>query len=580
MNDVKRRSQRGQVLPIFALFLIVLLGFAALAIDVSGALAARRFYRSAADAASLAGAQDLQVPGSRTVTAAERTEARKHAMGSLLTELGISGGLGGLPAECKNFAVDITDTCILTGSNYHASIKAGTATGPTAIACQTCDPARSVQVGLRNAKYELSFAHIFGQSSWSVGITSVAGLAFARSYAVVTLRPPKKSGNTFLVNDIVLNSNNTVVNVRNGDVGSNANMTYSGTGTVMNIDPGYGMYYFDPIFAPKWYTNPPYPPAQIVEQIPTLIADPNYRFPAMTGARTAPVYDDARTSEYATLPAVERADVVGSECEAELAKVDPSRYTFITSYTRDKIFCFNPGVYMSGTGVKDAKIVIGTGQVGLLKPGAYYLRSGLDVGGLGSRLIGGYWGGQPGVALMFDEAGSGNCPSCIFKGNVADTLALNAGTKFPRGTSGIGAKAAIDWDNKPVETSGAGSPTPAILMSILVRRDTDGTGGISACIVPTSGLLVEPSGCNDNRNQTINIAGGGQLDIEGVQYMPTDNVAIAGSSDANGTIGQIIAWTLSYSGSTVLNQEGAGSQGPGTLRLDGACTAPGTPCNP
>jgi hypothetical protein len=585
VSNAERRSERGQVLPIFALFLIVLFGFAALAIDVSGALSARRFYRSAADGAALAGAQDLQVVGSRKVTSVERIRARQHAMSHLLTELGISGAL---PPACSNGALvptppdkDVPDTCVLPGTNYHVSIKAGTSTGPTAIACQGCDPARSVQVGLRNSNYELSFARLFGQSSWNVGVNSVAGLAFAKSYALMTLRPPKKNGSTFLVNDIALNSTNTIVDIHNGDVGSNANMDYAGGSAAVNIDDGYGMYYFDPNFAPQWYTNPPYPPAQVVQQLPTLMADPLYNYPAMRGINgsdpcpiglpnCAPTFDDARTSLYATLAAVERADV-DAACGAELAKVDPSRYTFIGSYTPDHVYCFNPGVYESGSGARDAKITIGTGQVGILKPGAYYLKSGLDVGGNGSRLIGGYESGKPGVALMFDECAS----QCIFKGNSADTIALNAGTKFPRGTSGIAATAAIDWNNQPVETSGPGSPTPAILMTLLVNRDT-------TCYVPTSPPFQEPAGCDPGSptNFTINIAGGGQLDVEGVQYMPTDNVAISGSSDGKGTVGQIIAWTVTYSGSTKINQDGVGSQGPGTLRLDAACTAPGTPCNP
>ena len=585
MSNAERRSERGQVLPIFALFLIVLFGFAALAIDVSGALSARRFYRSAADGAALAGAQDLQVVGSRKVTSVERIRARQHAMTHLLTELGISGAL---PPACSNGALvptppdkDVPDTCVLPGTNYHVSIKAGTSTGPTAIACQGCDPARSVQVGLRNSNYELSFARLFGQSSWNVGVNSVAGLAFAKSYALMTLRPPKKNGSTFLVNDIALNSTNTIVDIHNGDVGSNANMDYAGGSAAVNIDDGYGMYYFDPNFAPQWYTNPPYPPAQVVQQLPTLMADPLYNYPAMRGINgsdpcpsgppnCAPTFDDARTSLYAALPAVERADV-DAACGAELAKVDPSRYTFIGSYTPDHVYCFNPGIYESGSGARDAKITIGTGQVGILKPGAYYLKSGLDVGGNGSRLIGGYESGKPGVALMFDECAN----QCIFKGNSADTIALNAGTKFPRGTSGIAATAAIDWNKQPVETSGPGSPTPAILMTLLVNRDI-------TCYVPTSAPFQEPAGCDPGSptNFTMNIAGGGQLDVEGVQYMPTDNVAISGSSDGKGTVGQIIAWTVTYSGSTKINQDGVGTQGPGTLRLDAACTAPGTPCNP
>jgi hypothetical protein len=565
-----RHRRRGQVLPLFALFLVVLLGFAALAVDVSGAYSARRAYRSEADAASLAGAQDLQVPGTRTVTPAERIRARRHALDSIVSQLGITGSL---PGACSVTGdVDVTDACVLPGTQFHLSIRAGTYSGQVApIVCSSCDPARSVQVGLRNANYELSFARVLGVSSWNVGVTSIAGLGFSRSYAVVTLRPPKATGSTFNVNDIVLNSNGTIVNVHSGDVGSNANMDYSGLGAQMNIDSGYGMYYFDPYFAPQWYTSPPFPPTQIVQNITTLIQDPGYRYPAMTGA---PTYDDARSSQFATLPAVDRADV-DSTCMAEALKIDPAKYTWMTGLllTPDKIFCYNPGNYLSGSGAKDARIDAATGELAILKPGAYYLESGMKIRG---RVVGGYESGQPGVALMFDERGPSNCSACVFDGNNAETIALNAGTKFPRGASGVAATAAIDWSGLPVQTSGPSSPTPPILISLLVRHDTAGSGGASECVVQP----IERTTCLDSQNRTLTIGGGGQLDVEGVQYMPSDNVTIAGSSDGNGTVGQIISWTLTYSGSTTLNQEGSGAQGPGVLRLDAACTAPGTPCNP
>ncbi len=569
--------QRGQVLPLFALMLVALFAMAGLAIDISSGYSTRQAYRTASDAASLAGAQNLQAAGSRSVNPADRTNAREDALASLMQAFNSTATAGA--CDPSNQVTQI-DNCELLGTPIRVSIKTPSPT------CVQCDRDHSVQVTVSNPNFQLSFSRVLGIDHWNVATTSVAGLAFAKSYAIMTLRPPKETGSTFSVNDIVLNGSGTVVNVHNGDVGSNANMTYSSTfGAVLNLSSGFGMYYFDPYFAPKWYTSPPMPPAQIVQQLPTLIADPTYRYPAMTGARTAPTFDDARTSQYATLPAVERADV-DPACAAEVTKVNPSNYPFIVPAVTspDKIYCFNPGIYRSGSGAKNANITIGTGEVGLLKPGVYYLRSGADIGG---RLIGGYDYGQPGVAIMLDESGPGNCPSCIFKGNNAQTIALNAGTKFPPGTSGTAATAAVDWDDQLVQTSGPASPTPAILMTLLVRPDLDGTGGqfgTSACWVPTTPPFLEPSSppnkCLDSKNQTISIAGGGQLDLEGVQYAPTDNVAIAGSSDGNGTVGQIISWTLSYSGGTTLNQEGPGTQGPGTLRLDAACTAPGTPCNP
>jgi hypothetical protein len=537
----------------FALFLIVLLGMAALAIDVSGALSARRFYRSAADAAALAGGQDLQQGGSRTVTGTEQANARRDAMARLVSLLGASATPGCSPSA------DIVD-CVLPGTPYHVSIKTPSPT------CVTCVPQRSIQVTVRNTEYELSFARLFGQSTWDVASTSVAGLSFGKAYTIQTLRPPKKLGSTFDVRDITIEGTGTTVTVTTGDVGSNSNMDYSGAGAQLILDPDYNMFYFDPLSGPLWGSSP------VGFKIPLLMTDPNYRFPDMTGA---PVYSDARTSE-ADLPStgtppsrpVTRAST-DPTCAAEALKLSPTRYTFMSTQPADKIYCFNPGIYRTTSGPNRAQIVIGTGEVGILKPGAYYLTEGMDVGGNGARIIGGYEPGAPGVALMFDECSTA---ACIFNGNSADTIALNAGTKFPPGTAGTAATAAVDWAGLKVETSGPDSPTPPLPITLLVKKD-------SSCFVPTTAPFIEPSGCDANHNKTINIAGGGSLALEGVQYMPTDNVEISGGSTGTGHVGQIISWTLKYSGGTKINQEGPGTNGPGILRLDAACTAPTTPCN-
>jgi hypothetical protein len=91
---------------------------------------------------------------------------------------------------------------------------------------------------------------------------------------------------------------------------------------------------------------------------------------------------------------------------------------------------------------------------------------------------------------------------------------------------------------------------------------------------------IEPTSCDDNHNATINIAGGGLVALEGVQYAPSDNVQINGGSSGNGRVGQIIAWTLFYAGGTHINQEGASSAGSGVLHLDEACSGGSTPCTP
>lgn len=529
------RSESGQVLPLFALFLVVLLGFGALAIDVSRAYADLRFYRSVADSASLAGAQDLQVPNTRAVNPADYIKARQDAMASLRSQLSASG------APTCDLSVNVAD-CALPGTPYLVSIKTPSPS------CSTCDPARSVQVTVRNPSYPLSLARVFGQDAWNVGVTSVSGLVYGAQYAVITLRPPKALGATFDVRDITLNGTGTTVTVRNGDVGSNANMEINGSGAAMYLDPGFKVYHFT---NPKEWIGAP-----TGQKIDALIRDPNYSYPSFVGA---PTYSNASTA-----PARTRADS-DPACAAEAAKVDPLRYTFMATADPTKIYCYNPGIYNSGG--NNARIVDGTGEVTILKPGAYWLRKGMDIG---SRLVGGYEPGRPGVALVFDPCSN---VQCNFKGNNALTIALNVGTAFPPGSAGVHATAAIDWAGNPVQTSGASSPTPPLVMTILVRKDP-------ACFVPTSPPWQEPAGCNANANQTVVMAGGGSLGLIGVQYAPTDNVRISGGSSGTGEVGQIISWTLTYEGGTRINQHYPGTTGNGILRVDAACTAPGEPCSP
>jgi len=92
-----------------------------------------------------------------------------------------------------------------------------------------------------------------------------------------------------------------------------------------------------------------------------------------------------------------------------------------------------------------------------------------------------------------------------------------------------------------------------------------------------------PASCSnaaENQNKAIDLSGGSGLYLAGVQYMPTDNVTIAGNATTGGYIGQVWAWTLVYTGGSIINQEGSQSQGPGTIRLDAACTVPGIACVP
>ena len=453
------------------------------------------------------------------------------------------------PPTCVPTA-DIVD-CAIPGTAYRVSIKTPSPS------CVDCNVDRSVQVTVRNPVYNLTFARLFGQSTWNVASTSVAGLTFSKSYAIQTLRPPKRTGSTFDVKDITLDGG-TVVSVEMGDVGTNANMNYSGVNSLLTLDSGYDVWYFDPA-GQGWSPTP------TGRRLQTLMVDPNYRYPDMTGA---PTFGDARASQANQTGKPVTTAAANAACATEWGKVDPARYSTIASTPLANVYCYEPGIYdpAAGRGAESAQISIGTGNVGLLKPGAYYLKGGLNVGG---SLLGGYAPGAAGVALMFDECNN----QCTLNGNNAFIFSVNAGTKFPPTFSGgVGATAAIDWAVIPVITSGPLSPNPPLLISILVKKDP-------TCSVPTSPPFQEPAACDANHNTTTNIAGSGGIVLEGVQYMPTDNAVITGNSTSDGRIGQIISWTLKYSGGVRINQEGAAQEGPGILRLDAACTTPSTLCN-
>lgn len=100
----KPHSQRGIVIIWFALLLPLLLGFAALAIDVARLNLAKVELQNAADAAALAGAVSVTGPNSKgvydfgAVTLAAKRVARSHiANGRLIQEVTVNMGYCRIP---------------------------------------------------------------------------------------------------------------------------------------------------------------------------------------------------------------------------------------------------------------------------------------------------------------------------------------------------------------------------------------------------------------------------------------------------------------------------------------------------
>jgi Flp pilus assembly protein TadG len=505
--------------------LVMFFSMAALAIDVSGAYSARQAYRTAADAAALAGAQDLQVASSRGVTSTQYTNARADAEKSMEGQFGDA-------ASCT--LTGNRSNCTFTNLPYQFSIITPLPVG----ACATCDIARSVQVNMVNPAFALSFAHVLGFGNWRVASTAVAGLQFAHSYAIVTLRPPTGTSVSG-VRDIEVGSNATVV-VSTGDVGTNANMVYGGSSSLLSLDPGYNMYYFDPANGPFWGTNPP------GVKMFGMISDPGYPVPVKGSS-----------------PPTGAVDTAGCPVIAAAVQANPYYAPSVPMAglvpDMTKITCYKKGVY-------GAEVRVDNGTLAIFEPGLYFFDGGLDAQG---SVIGGYTPSSEGVAFVFPET-----EGTMFKNrtsggssSLTQIVALNAGTRY-RNPGGNEATAARNYSGGFVQTN----TTPAKLMSVIVPPDL-------ACPVSYP-LVASCTNTEENQNKAIDLSGGSALYLAGVQYAPSDAVTVAGNSASNGYVGQIWAWTLKYTGNATVNQQGDQNTGPGTLRLDAACTAPGTPCIP
>jgi hypothetical protein len=531
---VNDRDARGQILPLFALVLLGLMAFSALVVDIGLKYAVERRYQSIADAASLAGAQQLS-PATRgdPVTDAMRTAAREQA------ERVVVGDLIGDPAlsPCTTSA-DIVD-CELPGGQFHLSVRT------PALACgSACSPQRSIEVSVREPAHPTAFARLFGQTTWDIHRASVAGLEFGKQYAIVTLRPPQPLGSSsgFDVRDFGI-AGGTQVHIAKGDVGTNANMIYGGSGSKLYLDAGYSMFYYDPFGGPDW--TPPTPPDPEGKKIGAMITDPGYVIP-IAPATAGSIAPEGAGSACNTAAATLLASTSYGQFIPRTAPTTPNMAS---------ITCLLPGNFtanpIKGSLGGDTTILL----TDTLNHGLFYFGDGLTVQ---TTLIGGYTPDAPGVAVVIPQNKELNVNS-NGSGSLPFALSLNAGSKLGN-TAGHEATAALDFNGNPIVTTG----TRPLKMSLMVTRDPN-------CTVSTP----YPVGCDDSHNDAIKVTGKSVLYLAGVQFMPTDNSSI-NSSSSTGFVGQVWAWTLKYDGGVSVTQEGSNSTGPGNMRIQTPCS-PGEP---
>jgi hypothetical protein len=415
-------------------------------------------------------------------------------------------------------------------------------------------------------------------------------VVFARQYGVVTLRPTDPRGPSDGNQQDVFVTGGSKVIVGDGDLVTNTNVLCSGSLSEIDLetDKGFAIYHYDPYEA--WVSgsgaclNPP-PGVQVTSPVD----DPAYSIPVrpVAPAPVLPVYnneDQAMGTGSGCAPWCDPD--YATRCDTQQRSVPASYYTLkvvagvtvpdqpINDPTLVVAKCIRPGIYAfrldaknNSSGPPVAYLMESNGPAGTPVSGVYFFDHGSNVQ---DTLIGGYVGGQPGVAIVLLEArtANGSSPGQMTTATSTSLLSLNFGSAYcPLGGCVPGSLALpANGPQGQVKTPDPGG----VLMSLMVVPDP-----VCLPIVP-----VETSACKatENDRRSLTLDGGGNIFLAGVQYAPTDNVKLAGNSGQSADVGAIWSWTIEFKGGTIYQIRTANPQLEGVLRLDRACS-PGNICN-
>lgn len=564
--------ERGQVLVLTALFLVVLLVSAALAIDYSSWLSARRDFQSVADAAALAGAAQLSPPGLGTVTSAQQQNAATDALVYLSDHLGWgidrATAQGALPQYLNQNAPYV----VTVGSRkfcvwiWTPTPSAGTSAGTN----PTCSPASGVlyspatyagsshKVFVRVQEARPSyFARLAGITSELVSAIAVAGTAHS-DYAVITLKP--RLGNPDNQLDLTINGATTHLVVPIGTVGSNFSATCSSasnTGAItfptssleQTLDVAE-----PPPTASCTNANITGGTIQLLPDYP--IPDPDYFTPRpswCTGAYAAECQEPsvAGTASWPWPPlAIYPACATGQDpAQHKITKCNtnftlyPGKYEYInvpigvTATLSRNCYGDTADLVANPTHITPDTDCILSGRAGI-----FYLTSNAATAGIqvdnGGSLVG------CGVLTVFDPRETGGAGKVQFNVSGSNALVALNDASVPGGCTmkwdpgQISGTTAFKWYgyNQPFENP----------VTMWVRPNRNGYTLIGS----------------NNGSNVIKFGANATLHEGGAIYAPEDNTTISGGPAGSG-VGQIVSWTLTYSGGTNITET---YQGPSKIR--------------
>ncbi|MBI3746628.1 MAG: hypothetical protein HY264_08970 [Chloroflexi bacterium] len=562
MTRSNKRDSKGQVLALFAMFLVVLIGATAITVDYGTWLKTRRDYQNVADAAVLAGGGFL----SRPINTTKRGQARHAAWDSLNSQLnlGLSAtDIGGAdPANFADGGLDSTNTSagsplVVNGYRIWVStppIDASTKYPGTFVG--SADRYLFAWVEKDNPSF---FSHIYGQGDRTVSAWATAGV-FASQFAVITLRKNGQAGPANAT-DIDLAGTNTILQVANGDVGGNWGMKLN-SGSSLYLTGDADAYLQDYISCGNscWSANQvsdgfPTFNLKTVQPLPSFVDDPNYPLPSvLTGVPasggTAAVPQGFATD---TAPPSKVGDITltkgtlmsspGVGCSGTTyARIGPGWYHNINvsgCLLLDPIHNYSDPNDTNNDGNYGQTDVPATQQAGV-----FYITGTLNVNN-GSLVVG------DGVSIFLRN--TSNQPGMTVNGNGAVDLNTGAtdGTKgFPPNRK----KGAYQTDGTYAYTFTGGAWTYTAV-------DTDKTPVGIAVYVITPAQLGDPT--VDANTNMVQVNAGAALSWQGVLYAPRDNITLSGQP-LHDAIGQFICWTVKLAGGTTVVQtyDGPGEAAP------------------
>ena len=544
---------KGQVLALFALFLVVLIGATAVTVDYGTWLKVRRDYQNFADAAALAGGGFL----SRPITNAKRDLARRAAWDSLNGQLGLGLNNGQLNNLQVSNTLAASPETIGGYRLWVSTPPIGATTKYPGAFAGSDDRYLFVWVERDNPSF---FNHVFGLGDKTVQAWATAGV-FASQFAVITLRQ-QGQGPGSAPSDIDLDGNGTILQVTNGDVGGNWGMKLN-AGSNLWLTGGGDTYLIDYVSCGNscWSANqvtdgPPSFNFKVVQQLPTLVDDPNYPLPSVlalvppTGGTVA--VPQAQGTEISppnqvgniTISTGSILPAPGVGCATGSPKIGPGWYHDINvsgCVILDPIHNYSDPLDANGDGNVGMTNVPSTQQAGI-----FYITGTLNVNN-NSLVVG------DGVSLFVRE--TSNQPGIQVNGN--GVVDLNTGASD--GTLGF----PPNMKKAAYQTDGSYSYTYNNGLSIWEYTANNATSEVVGIVVYVITPAQTGNTTSDASTNLVKVAAGAALSWQGVLYSPRDNIVLSGQP-LHDAIGQFVSWTVKVAGGSTIVQtyDGPGETAP------------------